>query len=203
MLCLSACQTLTPAPGVPWPERRAALQAVGDYGFSGRLAAATSTEGFSASVDWQQRGADSDLLLRAQRPEVTARQVVGGDDLPLRLRKAADQRHDAGVRERGKQLRLAAQPGARRRAGRDLDHHACAAAGGVVGKPGLGRVALAERSHQHEPSGQPVSPVETRHGLRQVWSLAGGSAVVAAGGPAVEAASAALGGPDAMPVSSW
>jgi outer membrane lipoprotein LolB len=66
LLCLSACRTLPPAPaGAPWPERRAALQAVGGFAFSGRLAAATANEGFSAALDWQQRGADSDLKLRA------------------------------------------------------------------------------------------------------------------------------------------
>jgi len=65
ILGLSACRSLMPAPGLPWPERRAALQAVADYDFSGRLAAANGAEGFSASVDWRQRGAESDLLLRA------------------------------------------------------------------------------------------------------------------------------------------
>ena len=65
LLALAACQSLAPLPVTPWPERRAALQAVGQFEFNGQLAAATATEGFSASLHWQQRGPLSDLLLRA------------------------------------------------------------------------------------------------------------------------------------------
>lgn len=65
LLELSACRTLAPAVSTPWPERRAALQAVGQFACSGRLAAATANEGFSAALNWRQLGADSDLLLRA------------------------------------------------------------------------------------------------------------------------------------------
>jgi outer membrane lipoprotein LolB len=64
-LAIAACQTLAPIPMAPWPERRSALQAIDHYGFSGQLAAATATEGFSASLRWHQQGAASDLLLRA------------------------------------------------------------------------------------------------------------------------------------------
>ncbi len=71
LLSLAACHTLarTPAPATaaitPWSERRAALQAIDAFHFNGQLAAATATEGFSASLRWQQLGAASDLLLRA------------------------------------------------------------------------------------------------------------------------------------------
>jgi outer membrane lipoprotein LolB len=65
LLALAACQSLPPAPATPWPERRAALQALGQYEFNGQLAAATGSDGFSASIQWQQQGAVSDLLLRA------------------------------------------------------------------------------------------------------------------------------------------
>jgi len=71
LLSLAACHTLAPVPSptttsiVPWIERRAALQAIDAFQFNGQLAAATATEGFSASLRWQQQGASSDLLLRA------------------------------------------------------------------------------------------------------------------------------------------
>jgi outer membrane lipoprotein LolB len=35
------------------------------YAFTGQLAAATASEGFSASLRWQQQGPSSDVLLRA------------------------------------------------------------------------------------------------------------------------------------------
>lgn len=65
LLALAACQTLPPIPITPWPTRRAALQATENYAFNGQLAAATASEGFSASLRWRQQGAVSDLLLRA------------------------------------------------------------------------------------------------------------------------------------------
>ena len=65
LLALAACQSVAPLPVTPWPERRASLQAVDQYSFTGQLAAATASEGFSASLSWQQQGAASDVLLRA------------------------------------------------------------------------------------------------------------------------------------------
>ncbi len=65
LLALASCKTLAPQPTGSWNERRAALQALDNYQINGQLAAATPTEGFSASMRWQQQGATSDLLLRA------------------------------------------------------------------------------------------------------------------------------------------
>ena len=65
VLALAACRTLVPVPTNLWPERRAELQSVDQFCFTGQLAAATATEGFSASLHWQQRGVRSDLLVRA------------------------------------------------------------------------------------------------------------------------------------------
>jgi outer membrane lipoprotein LolB len=65
LLCLSACRSLAPLAVVTWPERRAALQAAEHYSFSAQLAVATPSDGFSASLRWQQQGAASELLLRA------------------------------------------------------------------------------------------------------------------------------------------
>jgi outer membrane lipoprotein LolB len=65
LLGLAACQSLAPVAVTPWSERRATLQAVGQFACSGQLAAATASEGFSASARWRQQGTVSDLLLRA------------------------------------------------------------------------------------------------------------------------------------------
>ena len=65
LLTLAACRTLAPLPTMPWTERRAALQAIERFEVSGQLAAATASEGFSATLRWQQQGTVSDLLLRA------------------------------------------------------------------------------------------------------------------------------------------
>ena len=65
LLALAACQSVAPLQVTPWPERRATLQAVDQYSFTGKLAAATASDGFSASLSWQQQGAASDVLLRA------------------------------------------------------------------------------------------------------------------------------------------
>ncbi len=64
-LLLAGCHTLAPIASTPWIERRAALQAIDNYRFNGQLAAATASEGFSASLRWQQQAATSDVLLRA------------------------------------------------------------------------------------------------------------------------------------------
>ena len=65
LLTFVACRTLPPPPVTPWPERRAALQLLDAFAFSGQLAAATATEGFSAALRWQQQGVASTLSLRA------------------------------------------------------------------------------------------------------------------------------------------
>ena len=64
-LAVDACRTV-PVPSVaPWPEQRAAAQALERYRFRGQLAAATASEGFSAALSWQQQGSASDAQLRA------------------------------------------------------------------------------------------------------------------------------------------
>src|SRR6478736_5626168 len=83
LLALAACQSLPPAPATAWPERRAALQSLGQYGFSGQFAAATGSEGFSASIQWQQQGAVSDVSLRAPFGVGGARLNYDGNELHL------------------------------------------------------------------------------------------------------------------------
>jgi outer membrane lipoprotein LolB len=91
LLALSACQTLAPLPTTAWPERRAALQTVERFQFNGQLAAATSTQGFSAALRWQQQGDASELLLRGPmgaggaqlRFDATTLQVTAADGTAL------------------------------------------------------------------------------------------------------------------------
>lgn len=52
-----------PAPELPWPERRARLQALDPYELAGRVAVAAGNEGFSAHLSWKQQGARSTVQL--------------------------------------------------------------------------------------------------------------------------------------------
>lgn len=59
--CVSAPRRSTTA--VPWPERRARLMALEAYQVTGRVAIAAGSEGFSAHLEWSQRGPQSVLKL--------------------------------------------------------------------------------------------------------------------------------------------
>ena len=88
-LCFSACRTLPTGTSIPWPERRMALQALEHYGFNGQLAAATATEGFSATLNWQQQGAASDAQLRAPLGMGNAHLVFDGEQLQFTARNGS------------------------------------------------------------------------------------------------------------------
>lgn len=103
VLALAACRTLVPVPTTPWPERRAELQSVDQFSFTGQLAAATATEGFSASLHWQQRGVRSDLLLRAPLGVGGARVSYDGAQLQV---TAADGGQLTGEAAQAELLRL-------------------------------------------------------------------------------------------------
>lgn len=81
LLALAACQSAPPAPATPWPERRAALQALQNYGFNGKFAAATATDGFSAAIQWQQQGGLSEVALRGPLGVGGARLSFDGREL--------------------------------------------------------------------------------------------------------------------------
>ena len=72
LLALAACHTLAPLPATPWAERRAVLQAVEKFEVNGQLAVATSSEGFSANLRWQQQGLRA-ICCCARRSEWAAR----------------------------------------------------------------------------------------------------------------------------------
>ena len=77
-LLAAACATV-PGPSVVTPREGVArvsqLQALDDFRLDGRLAAAVGQEGFSATLAWAQRGARSELELRAPLGFGTARIV--------------------------------------------------------------------------------------------------------------------------------
>jgi outer membrane lipoprotein LolB len=52
-----------PVTQMPWPERRARLQALDPYQLTGRVAVAAGSDGFSAHLEWTQQGARSTLQL--------------------------------------------------------------------------------------------------------------------------------------------
>lgn len=68
LLLAGGCATRPPAVAPEaesaWLEHRAALEALRDWQVQGRVALRTETEGWSASFDWQQRGANYRIRLR-------------------------------------------------------------------------------------------------------------------------------------------
>jgi len=64
---LSACITAPPKPApiaaAPWPQNRARLQQLAQFELKGRVGVAAGNDGFSAALDWQQRGERSSLAL--------------------------------------------------------------------------------------------------------------------------------------------
>ncbi|HTX23942.1 MAG TPA: lipoprotein insertase outer membrane protein LolB [Steroidobacteraceae bacterium] len=52
-----------PTAAMPWPQRRAQLQALDPFQLIGRVAVAAGAEGFSAHLSWEQRGPTSTVQL--------------------------------------------------------------------------------------------------------------------------------------------
>lgn len=67
VLSLSACSWLSPKPALQapadWQLRQSKLQQLTDWQAKGRIAIQTEQESSSATLIWQQRGQDFDLLL--------------------------------------------------------------------------------------------------------------------------------------------
>jgi outer membrane lipoprotein LolB len=61
---LTACVTPRPAPTpAPWQQRSAGLQGASAWQLEGRAAAAVGTQGWQASMNWRQRGPETELHL--------------------------------------------------------------------------------------------------------------------------------------------
>jgi len=103
LLMLAGCHVLPPVAATPWTVRRASLQAMESYGFTGQLAAATASDGFSASLRWQQQGPSSDVLLRAPLGVGGAHLIYDGSVLRV---TASDGAQLEGEAARGELVRL-------------------------------------------------------------------------------------------------
>lgn len=88
MLSLAACVHRPVAPTAPtasWAEQRSALLAQAQFRFTGRIAVASGSEGFSGGLDWQQNAAHSTLQLRGPLGAASVQAEFDERDLSLRL----------------------------------------------------------------------------------------------------------------------
>jgi outer membrane lipoprotein LolB len=98
LAALGGCHTLArTAVDLPWPERCAALTASTQYRFSGRIAARSGNTGFSAGIDWQQRGAQSEATLRGPLGVGTVRVSIDPDGVSVQDGSGQRISGDAGV----------------------------------------------------------------------------------------------------------
>jgi outer membrane lipoprotein LolB len=100
ILMLSACASVPQRPspsGAPWPERRAALQALDSFQLKGRVGVAVNGEGFNGNLSWQQQGARSTLVIQGPLGVGAARIIAEGSSLSVTNSKGvvldADQAH--------------------------------------------------------------------------------------------------------------
>jgi outer membrane lipoprotein LolB len=85
-LALASCATSRPPPtGVLLDDgaRAVAVAALRDFRFVGRVAVAAGEEGFNATLDWRQRGTDTELQLRAPLGFGSARVLFRGGQWQL------------------------------------------------------------------------------------------------------------------------
>ena len=110
-LLAAACATV-PGPSVVTPREGVArvsqLQALDDFRLDGRLAVAVGQEGFSATLAWAQRGARSELELRAPLGFGTARIVREAG--AVRLDTSRGERFDGPEAEDDLAARLGFRP---------------------------------------------------------------------------------------------
>jgi outer membrane lipoprotein LolB len=76
-----------PALQLPWPERRAQLQALDPYQLAGRVAVAAGSEAFSAHLSWRQQGARSTVELNGALGIGGMRVVADGESLDVETSK--------------------------------------------------------------------------------------------------------------------
>ncbi|MFO1401533.1 MAG: lipoprotein insertase outer membrane protein LolB [Steroidobacteraceae bacterium] len=91
LLLLAGCATLPPRAPAPlaWPERRDALQRIEGFDLRGRVAVATGTGGFNATLRWAQHGAAARVDLAAPLGVGAARIDQRGDELSVTTSRGA------------------------------------------------------------------------------------------------------------------
>jgi len=83
-LLATGCATLPEAGSAgDWPARRSALQALEHWKFSGRMAVAAGSDGFSGGMSWRQDGAEADIELRGPMGGRIISIRVAGDDITV------------------------------------------------------------------------------------------------------------------------
>jgi outer membrane lipoprotein LolB len=96
LAALAGCRTLpTPPAGAPWEARRAQLQARAHFELRGRVAVATGSEGFNASLQWIQDGARSQLTLAGPLGAGGAQVTATNGDLELTTSRGEQLTRDA------------------------------------------------------------------------------------------------------------
>lgn len=91
LLLIAGCATLPPRVPAPldWPQRRDALQRIEDFRLRGRVAVASGTSGFNATLRWAQRGAAARVDLAAPLGVGAARIDQSGDELTVTTSRGA------------------------------------------------------------------------------------------------------------------
>ncbi len=86
---LASCAGVPPrqAAQMPWPERRARLQALDPYELAGRVAGAAGSEGFSARRTWRPQGARSTVELSGAFGVGGVHVVADGETLDVETSK--------------------------------------------------------------------------------------------------------------------
>lgn len=86
---LAGCAAAPPrqTAQMPWPERRARLQALDPYELAGRVAVAAGNEGFSARLSWRQQGARSTVELNGPLGIGALHVVADGETLDVETSK--------------------------------------------------------------------------------------------------------------------
>lgn len=85
LAALVGCRTLPPAtsPGVSWDVRRPQLQSLEHFQLRGRVAVASSGEGFNANLRWTQDGDHSQVTLEGPFGVGGAQLSADGDELTV------------------------------------------------------------------------------------------------------------------------
>lgn len=85
LAALVGCRTLPPAPppGVGWEVRRPQLQSLEHFQLRGRVAVASSGEGFNANLRWTQDGDHSHVTLEGPLGVGGAQLSADGDELTV------------------------------------------------------------------------------------------------------------------------
>jgi outer membrane lipoprotein LolB len=87
------------APTAPWPESRTRLQSLASFALKGKVGVAAGSEGFNASLQWEQQGARSAVALDGPLGIGGVRIVAEGSTLNVRNSHGQELDSDAARQE--------------------------------------------------------------------------------------------------------